>query len=955
MVTTLSTRWFHSSVKVPSGSVVNLVADRKPEYRNGAQRCHTSFLCCVICLCLTVETTLAQKIDYENQIKPILAEHCFSCHGALRQQSGLRLDAFQLIRQGGDRGPAIEPGRSSQSLLMDAVLGTGDVEQMPPEDQGLLLTEEQVLLLRTWIDQGAEASDEPVPPDPRSHWAYQVPVRPPVPAVSDSLWQNNPIDAFLAATYERQGLVHASPAHREVLLRRVFFNLTGLPPTREELHGFLTDSSEQAWETVVDRLLMNPRYGERWGRHWMDIWRYTDWSGLENKMRHSQKHIWRWRDWIIESLNEDKGYDSMILEMLAGDELDPANPDTVRATGFLARNWYRYNRNFWLNDIIEHTGKGFLGITFNCARCHEHKYDPISHEDYYRFRAFFEPHEVRLDPVGLETDLEKDGLPRVYDAQPEAMTYLFVRGEETRPDRDHPHSPAVPPVLGSIDGSIQSVPLPLDAYFPALRSQSRQAVIAAADLEVKTAAGQLEETQSVVMKMRTRQRALTRQVESTAAKNISKNSDQFSDGKVITLAHAERELTAARKNLEMKQASRTALLAVLSADLATFVETSRSGSELNRLKQDALTAKQKTASLEAELELLMAKNEVAAAVEQHNSNDENFQNTVNAARDKVKAAADKLKAVQADSSSAASEDIHAGVIYPSTSTGRRLALARWIVRNNNPLTARVAVNHIWTRHFGTPLVDSMFDFGLRTKRPVHHELLDWLAVEFMEHKWSMKHLHRLILTSRAYRMQSGSTDLTRGNTGIDPDNRLLWKMNPRRMEGELVRDTLICLTGQLDATMGGPDLPITPEDNGRRRTIYYRYSRDYQIKLLSVFNPASVEECYRRLHSIVPQQALAMTNSKIVLERGRQLAALVSAEVGTENSDEVNSAFIESAFERTLGRGATSAERTACAEALREFGDSASADGMSTDAAHQRARENVVHVLLNHNDFITIR
>ncbi|MCH2200739.1 MAG: PSD1 and planctomycete cytochrome C domain-containing protein [Fuerstiella sp.] len=935
---------------------MNSILHRKPGCHDCTHSYRTTFLCCVACLCFTGQASWAAEVDYEKQIKPILANHCFSCHGALRQQSGLRLDAVQLIREGGDRGSAIEPGRSEQSVLVEAVLGTGDVERMPPEDHGPPLSDEQVSLLRAWIDQGAEAPDEPVPPDPRSHWAYQVPVRPPVPVVSDSLWQNNPIDAFLAATYEREGLVHAAPALREVLLRRVFFDLTGLPPTREELHGFLTDSSEQAWETVVDGLLLSPRYGERWGRHWMDIWRYTDWSGLENKMRHSQKHIWRWRDWIIESLNEDKGYDSMILEMLAGDELDPANPDTVRATGFLARNWYRYNRNFWLNDIIEHTAKGFLGITFNCARCHEHKYDPISHEDYYRFRAFFEPHDVRLDPVGLETDLEKDGLPRVYDAQPEAKTYLFIRGEETRPDTDHPHLPAVPSVLGVVGELIQPVSLPLDAYFPALRSQSRQAAIAVADLDVKTAVRELEEIQSLIATIRTGQDAVpARQIESGAAANTPEDSNESSDGEIVSLAHAKRELAAAQKKLTITKASRNALQAVLAADLATFVEKSRSREELDELQQIALHSKQYAACLEAELELLLAENELAAAKELSGADDETVRKTVSTARNKVTTAADNLKAVQADSSSAASEDIHAGVVYPSTSTGRRLALARWIVHNSNPLTARVAVNHIWTRHFGTPLVDSMFDFGLRTKRPAHHELLDWLAVEFMEHKWSMKHLHRLILTSRAYRMQSGSTDLTRRNTGIDPDNRLLWKMNPRRMEGELVRDTLICLTGQLDSTMGGPDLPITREDNGMRRTIYYRYSRDYQIKFLSVFNPASVEECYRRRHSIVPQQALAMTNSKLVLERGRQLAALVSDEVGTENSDEVNGAFIESAFERLLGRSATSAERTACAEALREFTISASADGMSTDTAHQRARENVVHVLLNHNDFITIR
>lgn len=912
----------------------------------------------MVCLCVTAGVSGDTPVDYERQIKPILAKHCFACHGALRQQSGLRLDAVQLIRLGGDRGPAIEPGRTAESVLIEAVLGSGDVEQMPPEEQGSPLSEQEITLLKSWITQGAHGADEPIPADPRSHWAYQRPVRPRAPVIGEAHWQQNPIDAFLAATHQRHGLVSAGPATKEMLLRRVYLDLTGLPPTREELHSYLRESADTAYEAVVDRLLSSPQYGERWGRHWMDVWRYTDWSGLDNKMRHSQKHIWRWRDWIVESLNQDKGYDRMVQEMLAGDELDPANAEVVRATGFLARNWYLYNRNFWLDDIIEHTSKGFLGVTLNCARCHEHKYDPISHEDYYRFRAFFEPHDVRLDPVGLETDLEKDGLPRVYDADPLATTFRFIRGEETRPDRDHPHFPGIPAVLGSIEGTIRPVALPVEAYFPALRPNSRQAAMADADASVNDANKELTEKLSELS-------AAFRLLEGSPGQTDGATDGGPGSGSLITsradgeseLGQARRAVAAAEKNVIVTQADRTALEAVFAADLARFVELSRSKPKLDKLTRVAVEAKNQAAILRAELELIVANNDLATARESVDTDDNDTETAVANAMKNVVAATEKIETLKSESQSdlSAAKKPHAGLVYPSSSTGRRLALARWIADRRNPLTARVAVNHIWSRHFGSPLVDSMFDFGLRTKQPENHQLLDWLAVEFMDHSWSMKYLHRLIVTSNAYRMRSSSSGTEPRNVEIDPDNLLLWRMNPRRMEAELVRDTLICLTGRLDSTMSGPDLPIAEGDEGTRRTIYYRYSRDHQIRLLTVFNPASVEECYRRQHSIVPQQALAMSNSKMVLTRGRQLATLITAEVGSEVSGETNRAFIESAFERVLGRSALPSERAACAAGLSEFEAVSVRENMSRTAANQRARENVVHVLLNHNDFITIR
>ncbi len=301
-------------------------------------------------------------------------------------------------------------------------------------------------------------------------------------------------------------------------------------------------------------------------------------------------------------------------------------------------------------------------------------------------------------------------------------------------------------------------------------------------------------------------------------------------------------------------------------------------------------------------------------------------------------------------------DVPSTAPYAKVSTGRRLGLARWIVDQRNPLAARVAVNHIWDRHFGEPLVSSVSDFGLRAPRPELQELLDWLAVELMESGWSLKHLHRLIVTSRAYGMRSSADGSDDPNLRIDADNHYIWRMNPRRMEGEVIRDSLLLLADRLDSTMSGPDLAIESAESGMRRTLYYRVTRDERIPLLTMFDAPNVEDCYRRHETIVPQQALAMTNSGMVLIRSGQIADLIDREVGRDESLSTRSAFVVAAFERTLGRSPTSSERSECETGLQRltgvFAREANSAGSSPES---RARAALVHVLLNHNDFVTIR
>ena len=311
---------------------------------------------------------------------------------------------------------------------------------------------------------------EEIPADPKDHWAFKPPR--PSPRLTAG---GNPIDVYFASLHKHHKTTARPAARPDHLLRRVTLDLTGLPPTRTQLHEFLAvftkgepDHLALAYRKTVDRLLSSPHHGERWGRHWMDIWRYTDWFGLGKEVRYSQKSVWRWREWIVESLNKDLGYDRMVLDMLAADELAPADIKRLRATGFLTRNFNLFNRNYWLDDVVEHTAKAFLGLTLNCCRCHDHKYDPLSQDEYYSWRAFFEPYQVRLDSLTSNTSPDAPAVSRVYDAKLDAPTLFFIRGDEKNPDTDRTISPVIPALFGSLLRPAQTIDLPPRAWYPGL-------------------------------------------------------------------------------------------------------------------------------------------------------------------------------------------------------------------------------------------------------------------------------------------------------------------------------------------------------------------------------------------------------------------------------------------------------------------------------------------------------
>jgi hypothetical protein len=944
-------------------------------------------------------------VDYTREVKPVLAARCTSCHGAIRQKAGLRLDTAELIRRGGDSGPAIETGHSDESLLIERVTAAERAERMPPESEGTPLSPAEVATLRAWIDQGAHAPPEPTPADPRRHWAFQPPARPAIPRATNPARARNPIDAFLDAAHRARGLKPAPPVGKDLWLRRVSLDLIGLPPTRHDIHAFRDDDTPDAEEKVVDRLLGSPRHGERWARHWMDVWRYSDWYGLGQEPRYSHPHLWHWRDWIVGSINADTGYDRMVIEMLAGDELAPDDPDTVRATGFLARNWDIFNRNVWLASTVEHTSRAFLGLTIQCARCHDHKFDPISQADYYRFRAFFEPYHIRVDRVPGESDRVKAGLPRAFDDFLDRPTFLFLRGEESRPDASRPLRPAVPAVLGG-EVRIEPIPLPLAASCPDKRPFVIDEVEAEADRSVVRAKTDVDEARRLCKQA---EGALTaaRDVDAKAAANFATAAGQpdrlvaaraAAIGAVESLARARQADDRAREDrdvaesaLTLAEAKRAALRAVVAAERledegaktsksASWAEAARTATAAQRAQglaeanHNCLRARRDTARAQRTLDGLL----IAATVrDDATSKDARAKaatslveaRALRAEAEKHLALAESIaktpttthyvpRPLEFPRAKTTYRDTPSNAPYAKVSTGRRLALARWIVDRRNPLAARVAVNHVWARHFGEPLISSMSDFGLRAARPELIDLLDWLAVDLMESGWSLKHLHRRIVTSRAYRMRSSDARPDDTNLRIDPDNRYAWRMNPRRMEGEVIRDSLLLLAGRLDPTMGGPDLPIEFAEAGRRRTLYYRVARDERIPLLTAFDAPNVEDCYRRHETIVPQQALAMINSAMVLTRAGQVAAAIDREVGGDSSASARAAFVVAAFEEILGRTPSGAEQSECEAGLARLAGAFAAEGSGTTpdrTPEARARSALVHVLLNHNDFITIR
>jgi hypothetical protein len=894
------------------------------------------------------EPASSASVDYAAHIKPILTERCVACHGALKQEGGLRLDTAKLAIRGGDSGAAIVPGDPSLSPLHQRVASQDPSLRMPQE--GEPLTPTQIAHLKRWIELRSPApADEQPEANPRDHWAFRPVVRPPTPTLSSaaSAWIRNPIDAFIAAKLASQGLSPQVEAPRAVLIRRVYLDLVGVPPTPREWDALLADRNPQWYEQLVDRLLADPRYGERWARHWMDVWRYSDWWGLGDQLRNSQYHIWHWRDWIIESLNSDLGYDEMVRLMLAGDESHPNDLSRLRATGFLARNYFLFNRNQWLDETVEHVSKGLLGLTMNCAKCHDHKYDPIEHVDYYRMRAFFEPYHVRQDLMPGEVNLMKDGVPRPFDGLPDAPTYRFERGEESKPDKSKLIAPGVPAILAFTDLKVEPIPLPVDSWQPVRRPWVAKTYLADSQKQIDAAQSALKAAKE---KLAAAQKASPK---APHAEHSKTSADAAADCRVAELAldFAKAEHQA----VVLRVAAMKAAWAQMDAPVADLVlaAAERKGA------MEAFLAERRAAVAKATWELAKVESRLAKAAADKKKE---IEKEVAAARTALATATKSTADAKADAMytplvgaqwtptrfySSLTDDPK--VPFPPQSTGRRTALARWITDSRNPLTARVAVNHVWNRRFGAPLAPTVFDFGRKGPEPLQRELLDWLAAEFMQTGWSMKRLHRMMLTSATYRLSSSSAD-SAANLAKDPDDRFGWRRTPIRIESQVVRDSILALSGKLDPTIGGPPVPPAEQASSTRRSLYFFHSNNERDRFLTTFDEASVKECYRRDQSIVPQQALALANSQLVHD---SLAPIVDQLCKADPAPIDDSAFARRAFLVLLGVQATEAEVKACLTAMQQWKSTPSE--AKTTAASETPRARLIWALINHNDFVTLR
>ena len=1133
----------------------------------------------LLVLCAAATTSPAADVDYVSQIKSVFKHRCYACHGSLKQEAGLRLDTGRSVRQGSENGVVVQKADVEMSALWKRVTSKDPAERMPPI--GKPLEPGEIAAIRNWIAAGSPSpADEKSEADPRDHWSFRPPVRPELPTISDPGWAFNAVDRFVHARYDQQKLTPVADADPAVLLRRVHLDLIGLPPSVEQLQAFLADPSQAHYRRVVDRLLASPRYGERWGRHWMDVWRYSDWYGRRkvNDVRNSAPQIWRWRDWIIDSLNADKSYAKMVREMLAADELSATDDATWPATGYLIRNYFSLNPNEWMRHSVEYTGKAFLGLTFNCAHCHDHKYDPITHEDYFRMRAFFEPMGVRQDRVPGQPDpppyppyvysgsrtAVRIGMVRVFDERPDAKTWFYSGGDERNKDKERGAiTPGVPAFLANLFPPIQPVDLPLSGWYPGARPTIQQAVLDEQRLEVaaareglaQVAAGQPVDTselekqlgaaravfnkalkaavasgqagalvgkQSLYLDAATGRRIvqntmpglkavptgtrLTFQLRILEDKHVNfqlaKNTKTgltalyvaFADGKItsyrpggFSVIHPGRYDFAAGQNhfhvtmvidpdkdsvalsvkldgaegflcrdvpialngwnptknphqpftfdcragtkvlvdqvemvagdqkffwgfepprfadgedvegiagwtihpqsqpaatsvvsmiancelaresyTKLKQAERTLVAASLGSvvaqkrltantlELASLEATisadnARRGTakpaDVEKLSRAAYRRQLAAGSAMSEWRMLDAQYELGRARALPDSDKQK------AARIKKYtgqlAAAKKQRQETADKRAKATESADYKLLSRVTSkrsTGRRASLARWVTDSRNPLTPRVAVNHIWLRHFHSPLVESVYDFGRNGKLPSHPQLLDWLAVELLDHEWSMKRLHQLMVTSHAYQlgtMPRGDDAAMRGNTARDKDNRWLWHRPPGRMEAEVIRDSVLLLAGRLDPTIGGQVLLNTLAMTTGRRSLYYEVYPEAggNTAFAELFDPPDPSDCFRRSSTVVPQQALAMSNS--------QLMHLASAETAIQIPGKSPDEFIRNAFVHVLSRAATDVEVTACREfwlkQVKELGDAG------------RVRESLVRVLFNHNDFVTIR
>jgi len=905
---------------------------------------------------------------FERKVRPILAANCVNCHGKEKQKGELRLDAKAGFAAGGETGPLAKPGDPDKSLLVQVVRYDGDVK-MPPKGK---LSDAEIATLATWVKGGAPWPDDGIAGTKtgeafdaaaraKALWSFRPVRRPATPEVKgQSSEVRNPIDAFLLAKLRDNGLSFAPPAEKRVLLRRVTFDLTGLPPTPEEIAAFLKDDSPDAYEKVVERLLASPAYGERWARHWLDLVRYAETHGHEFDFEIPD--AWRYRDYVVRALNADLPYDRFLTEHVAGDLLpDPRrNPkdgtnESLLATAF----WWlgeakhspvdsRAELADRIDNQIDVFGKAVLGLTVACARCHDHKFDPIATKDYYALFGVLASSRYHVADVG----------------DPAATVKLLDEIKELRgrtpanPDRE---------VGGEANSAWREKTVAFEEFGDGWRSRWDAAGLA---FRPEAGAGFPHSGREA--------RKLTGALRSPT----------FTiDRRYLTLRVAGREARA--------RVILNGLQLIQNPIYGGLAQTVNHGDELRWLTFDLGMWKGQPAYLElldesggyvAVTEARFADtpppNEPGPKVPQPPAAAADDPPEVKRIHDRVRELESRIpepsRAPTARDGTGIDERVFVrgshktlgidapraflGVLDPTPFKSKgsgRLELAKAVTDPANPLTARVIVNRLWKHHFGEGIVRSPDDFGNQGQPPTHPELLDWLAGELVARQWSLKHMHRLMVTSAAYRQSSRATpEQASKTTTADPQNKLLHRQNVRRLEAEAIRDAVLVVSGRIDRTTEGPGVlphltehqvgrgrPLSGPIDGRgRRSLYLAVRRNFLNPLFTAFDyPTPFTAIGRRTVSNVPAQALVMLNNPFVLQQAELWAKRVLATPGRSPEDRVREMY-EAAF----GRGPTREELTAATEFLaeqgREYGE----------ADHPKAWSDLAHVLLNAKEFVFV-
>lgn len=838
------------------------------------------------------ESFTAEQIQFfEQQVRPILAARCLNCHGETKQESGLRLDSRAAVLRGGDSDqPAAEPGDPDHSQLVAAINRRGDYE-MPPDER---LPDREIQTITDWVKMGLPwpSASEPAPMvlsmDERlreqraTHWSLQPIRRPPLPDVQNSEWVAQPIDAFVLARLEAAGLTPSSPVDRRTLIRRATFDLLGLPPTPDEVEAFVNDQSAGAYERLVDRLLASPRYGERWGRHWLDVARYADTRGYSFGKERKFPYAYTYRDYVIDAFNDDKPFDQFVIEQVAADRL-PANDDprALAALGFLTVGRKFNNGQDDIDDQIDVVCRGLMGLTVACARCHDHKFDAIPTEDYYSLYGVFassrEPDDRPLignpaESVGYEAfqqelnkrkqvvdDYTAAKHAELLDASRRRVSEYLVRAAdkpeallEKRPFVSLGPDELKPGLIERWRGYLREHAKPGDPIFGAWRKffdlPSDDFSGAAA---MYVAAYQDASPNELNPLIKTALLAEPPKSKADVARIY---------GQVLQDAYAAWQAAGANAGaMEKLSAAQQSLVHVL------LDENTPTNIPIGEMRGYLVRAdREKQRELEREVDTFQINSPAApprAMVLVDNNSPFNPRVFLRGNQGRPGKPVPRQFPV-----------VLAGENRKPFAVGSgRLELAQAIVADDNPLTARVIVNRVWMHHFGQPLVDTPSDFGMRASPPTHPELLDYLAWTLRENEWSLKDLHRAILRSSTY--QQASVDRPECRTA-DPENRLLWRMNRVRIEFEPLRDALLAVADRLDETAGGRPVDLMSAPFTQRRAVYGLIDRQDLPNLFRAFDFASPDQSSpRRSQTSVPQQALFMMNSPFVVEQAKALIA----------------------------------------------------------------------------------